>query len=685
MIIAYFIWRYRGSPGKFSKWLVPKYVYSHRSNLLDVKLFFASRAFAAFGIFGALFFPTTVAYALLNLLGGDEYEPAQSGWAQAVVATLIIVASSDFCKYWAHRAHHEMKFLWPFHAVHHSADVLTPLTVQRVHPIEPLLRNFLISIVVGVVQGLCLYVFLGDINILTIGGANALYFLFNALSANFRHSHIWISYGRVIEHILISPAQHQIHHSVATKHHDKNYGSMFALWDWMFGTLYIPSEQEKLTFGVSDGAGKPIDQPYPSLTAALILPFKESWDAIEGRIGTSAGMTQTVAPNTESIQPGFSLWLDFLRASAAFTVLVGHMAHIRFTRGDYYFLRDWNVASDAVAVFFVLSGVVIAYAAGRDQTLGRYAFNRISRIYSVLVPALFLTIIFDAIGTRVDMTAYPDLYYSSLPVGEFFWRGLTITNLWTGISDWVRLGTNGPIWSLSYEVGFYLLFGSIVFLKGPLRIVIVALIALLVGIPVLAMFPAWLIGVLVWKKTPDTHSSYARIKAWFVAIGSILILVALKMTGVPETLENITIQAIKHHNHDAVLVYSDEVLWNTAIAICIAMHLHGVRVLTADLPMRNKSLTSRSIRWIAGGSFSLYLVHYPTLHLLDAVLPEDLLGYDLWLLGLTLAICFGFAALFERPLKQYRAILRNAWNRISDASKSQLKVAQRSPQSAENR
>jgi hypothetical protein len=47
-------------------------------------------------------------------------------------------------------------------------------------------------------------------------------------------------------------------------------------------------------------------------------------------------------------------------------------------------------------------------------------------------------------------------------------------------------------------------------------------------------------------------------------------------------------------------------------------------------------------------------MHYPALQLLDAALPETLPLYDLWLLGLTLAICFGFAALFERPLKAYR-------------------------------
>lgn len=671
IIIAFFIWKYRGSQDSFIKWLLPKEVYFHKSNILDIKLFFASRVFVALGIIGAVFFPTTVAYGLLVMLGGSELSLPPVSWTRGLIATVIIVVTSDFCKYWAHRAHHEWKFLWPFHAVHHSADVLTPLTVQRVHPIEPMIRNFLMTIVVGIAQALVLYAIVGQINIVAIGGANALYFTFNALGSNFRHSHIWISYGRVLEHILISPAQHQVHHSVAIKHHDKNYGSMFAIWDWMFGTLYIPTGHEKLTFGVSDGTGKPIDQPYPTLAAALILPFKESWEALSSEVSSSPATTQTIAPNTATMTQGFSLWLDVLRAGAALTVLFGHIAHIRFTGGDYYFLREWNVASDAVTVFFVLSGVVIAYAAGRDQTLGKFAFNRITRIASVLFPALFLTLIFDAIGTRVNMSAYPDLYYQSLSLGEFLWRGLTATNMWFGISDWVRLGTNGPIWSLSYEVGFYLIFGSMMFLKGATRLLVLAILVLLLGIPILALFPAWWLGVMVWKNASDTSSTNSRAMSWIMAVGSIAVLVILKTSSIPQLLENLTILALQPHNHHAVLIYSNEVLWNTVIAICIAIHLIGVRRLTLDLPPLREGMIARSVRWIAGGSFSLYVVHYPTLHLLDATLPETLPGYNFWLLGLTLTICFGFAALFERPLKPFRAFIRGLWSSIGNALPAQ--------------
>ncbi|MBO6882599.1 MAG: sterol desaturase family protein [Marivita sp.] len=664
VLIAFGIWKYRGSPGTFTSWLLPKEVYRHRSNLLDIKLFFASRFFAVLGVFGAVFFPTTVAYGLLAQFGGADYAPPETTWLRIAAVTLIVVVVSDFCKYWAHRAHHEWRALWPFHAVHHSADVLTPLTVQRVHPLEPMINSLLMTLFVGIAQGLALYFLVGELSMVTIGGANAVYFLFHTLGSNFRHSHIWISYGRVMEHILISPAQHQIHHSVAVKHHDKNYGSIFAIWDWMFGTLYVPESYEDLTFGVSDAKGQRREQPYETLGAALFKPFVESAQNVLGMVrkGRPAA-TGTVG--TARMSQGFSLWLDALRAGAALTVLFGHMAHTRFTGGDYQFLRDWNVASDAVAVFFVLSGVVIAYAAQRDGTLGRYGFNRITRIMSVLIPALMLTLVFDAVGTAKDMSAYQAPYYQDVPLGEFFWRGLTLTNLWTGTGDWVRLGSNGPIWSLSYEVAFYLIFGAVLFLTGVQRIAVLLVLVLLVGVPALALLPAWWVGVWVWRHASVLTDGHGRGRAWVLAVGSVVALVMMKMSSIPADLESFTARLLAPHDHHAILVYSNEVLWNSVIALCLALHLVGVRYLADTWPERTEGGIAKTVRWVAGGSFSLYLVHYPTLHLLDATLPETLPAYNLVFLLLTLSICFGFATLFERPIRQYRAALLKTWDRLA--------------------
>lgn len=352
---------------------------------------------------------------------------------------------------------------------------------------------------------------------------------------------------------------------------------------------------------------------------------------------------------------GFSLWLDAIRALAAFAVLFGHMAHIRFTGGDYYFLREWNIASDAVVVFFVISGLVIAFAAQRDGDLKTYSYNRATRIFTVIVPALILTLLFDAIGTRITMDAYPFGYYQHLSWSEFLFRGLTLTPQWLGVMEPVRLGSNGPIWSLSYEVAYYLIFGFAVFLSGARRLVLIALVAFLAGVPILALMPAWLLGVLVWRRVsnPDA-AALSRPLAWVLAIGAPVAMVALKWAGVADALAVLTAGAFAPADYHAVLLYSDEVLWNSLLAVLMALHLIGVAPLMAAANWHGPEYLARSIRWLAGGSFSLYVMHYPTLQLLDATLPESLPLHDLWLLGITLAVCFGFAALFERPLKTYR-------------------------------
>ena len=77
-----------------------------------------------------------------------------------------------------------------------------------------------------------------------------LVFIFNVLGANLRHSHISISYWRWLENIFISPAQHQIHHSVEAKHYNKNYGAILAIWDNLTKTLYFSDKQQNITFGL---------------------------------------------------------------------------------------------------------------------------------------------------------------------------------------------------------------------------------------------------------------------------------------------------------------------------------------------------------------------------------------------------------------------------------------------------
>jgi sterol desaturase/sphingolipid hydroxylase (fatty acid hydroxylase superfamily) len=251
--------------------------------MVDIKLFLVGRLLDWVGAFNMIAIRTAVAVGAmgsLQMATGTEALTVPWTAGRAIAVTVVFTLVSDFCVYWVHRWHHEQPVLWPFHAVHHSAEVLTPITVYRKHPIYDLISDGVSSVFIGFAQGVFLFLLFNDLSPVTIGGANAAYVLFNLFGSNLRHSHVWIGYGPVLSHILISPAQHQIHHSRDPRHHDKNYGEIFAIWDWMFGTLYVPRTREVLEFGLADSAGNPVEQPHPSLRAALVRPFVDSRKAL---------------------------------------------------------------------------------------------------------------------------------------------------------------------------------------------------------------------------------------------------------------------------------------------------------------------------------------------------------------------------------------------------------------------
>jgi sterol desaturase/sphingolipid hydroxylase (fatty acid hydroxylase superfamily) len=280
LLIAYLVYRKEQRSEGFVKWLFPRSMYFHKSHMIDVQLFVLNRAISLFGVFQKLAISTSTTSLILIFFGSDV--PSRDSLSPWVIAAVILLAS-DFSTYWIHRIHHEHPALWPFHAVHHSAEVMTPMTVYRKHPIYDLFSACVRGLILGTVQGFLLLLFVSQINMTLLVGVNVFYFSFNAAAANLRHSHVWVSFGVVLEHIFISPSQHQVHHSIEQKHYNKNYGEVLAIWDWMFGTLYVPKKREELSFGLGDAKGNPVAQMHTTLRVALIVPIRQSWAVIRKR------------------------------------------------------------------------------------------------------------------------------------------------------------------------------------------------------------------------------------------------------------------------------------------------------------------------------------------------------------------------------------------------------------------
>ena len=186
-----------------------------------------------------------------------------------VVLTLLVAVGDDFGYYVFHRAAHTFPALWAFHSVHHSAERLTPLVAGRVHPVEMAISEPVRAATAALVLGPALYFSEGSLNLITVYGISLTGLIFGALGNQLLHSEAPISFGKTWDRILVSPAVHQIHHSRATRHWDRNLGGLLSVWDWMFGTLVLPVPGETIEFGIAES----VRQPHPHVLAAYTRPF----------------------------------------------------------------------------------------------------------------------------------------------------------------------------------------------------------------------------------------------------------------------------------------------------------------------------------------------------------------------------------------------------------------------------
>lgn len=253
-----FYWRY-GKHGwqRLLPYVSPK-VWLSRSSRTDVGLWLCNRLLLA------LLIPKTLTHALW--ISGLYYywqkqglTPLGLGWSTTwvmVLFTFCYVIADDFSRFFTHWCLHKIPVLWAFHQVHHSALVLTPFTVFRTHPVEGVLFFIRSLCVQSVLVSVFLVLFPNQVSLWQIYGVLVTTFLFNVLGANLRHSMVVLSYGPRIEKWLISPAQHQIHHSTDVAHYDRNFGVLLAIWDRLFKTWLPGNDQQTLKFGT----GRAIDR-----------------------------------------------------------------------------------------------------------------------------------------------------------------------------------------------------------------------------------------------------------------------------------------------------------------------------------------------------------------------------------------------------------------------------------------
>jgi lathosterol oxidase len=154
------------------------------------------------------------------------------GTESALAATVAVVLY-DLGGFVSHRLLHRFEPLWRLHKVHHSSRALDWLAAYRGHILEHALRHALSPvalIVAGFPAG-------------AVGLAAAVYAAFAALG----HSNLRVDL-RLLEPLLVTPRLHRLHHATATS--EKNFGTVFSLWDRLAGTLVTTSAGNVEQLGV---------------------------------------------------------------------------------------------------------------------------------------------------------------------------------------------------------------------------------------------------------------------------------------------------------------------------------------------------------------------------------------------------------------------------------------------------
>lgn len=166
------------------------------------------------------------------------------------------------------------------------------------------------------------------------------------------------------------------------------------------------------------------------------------------------------------------VYLDFVRASAAFCVLFGH-ASMAFLQGSA--LQKANIQIDAVPVFFLISGFLISLSVFQKHADPHYGFvqyfiERFCRIYSAYIPALLFTAIVDGLALQLGPQDWVERYnwrtwlgnllmLQDFPLFQIARRLGVPDNPWF-VSEF---GSAGPFWTISIEWWIYMLFGMVAY------------------------------------------------------------------------------------------------------------------------------------------------------------------------------------------------------------------------------
>jgi sterol desaturase/sphingolipid hydroxylase (fatty acid hydroxylase superfamily) len=145
----------------------------------------------------------------------------------ALLQFVEIMFLTDLVQYWVHRGFHRVPFLWNFHAIHHSSQVMDWLASSRMHFFE--------MICLRATTVIPMYVLGFSVPALYA------YLIFVYFLSAFVHSNLRLRF-RYLDRFLVTPRYHHWHHGIEKEAIDVNFAVHFPLLDWIFGTYFLPAD-----------------------------------------------------------------------------------------------------------------------------------------------------------------------------------------------------------------------------------------------------------------------------------------------------------------------------------------------------------------------------------------------------------------------------------------------------------
>lgn len=350
--------------------------------------------------------------------------------------------------------------------------------------------------------------------------------------------------------------------------------------------------------------------------------------------------------------------LDIVRFAAAIGVVATHS-------GDEFFGIGWSHntlwGDIAVPVFFVLSGFVIRFVTRtREGNPREYYIDRASRIYSVAIPAMLLTMVCAVLCLLLDhgrfVRDWSPLFVH--PVARLVANLTFLSQIW-GHNTIPFI--DGPFWSLGFECPYYVFYGFIFFLRGWKRIFACVALAALVGPQVVFLFPLWWSGVWLY----DAYHRFRGKTIGMIAAFVLLIWVAISilpglfgMGRFPFAIQTVfTYIGTLPNLLDLLGIPSRRATMYAYAAGLVSAAILMLALLAFDaVAFSPDSRLKKRVRRIADGTFILYLFHFPLL-LLAAYAGFFRYQHNLRNLAI-LAVIVLFCVILAAPLDSLKLQMR---------------------------